>query len=253
MEYVKICGLKNIDNIKLCNNKNVTAVGFIYNVPESPRNLKEVELNHLLLMVPKEIRTVLVFKPKKASDIMMIVKKLDTELYQVHCNFDIKFLERIPNDIKRRLIVALKVNSGNKESIIQNINLGYKQFYAFLLDGSEGHGIGFNYDLTKEILKKTNGAKIILAGGISISNVEYIIKTLKPFGIDISSSLEIEKGIKDSEKIKNFHLTRIAKCVNYYLAFIDPLKFGQWKKIRYKRSVGPAGLSQGRVKRRPSA
>lgn len=204
MEYVKICGLKNIDQITLCNNTNVTAIGFIYNVPESPRNLKEAELNQLLNKVPKEIRTVLVFKPKKASDIMKIIKKTQTDLYQIHCNFDIKSLEKLSNDIKRRLIVALQVNSGNKESIIQTINLSYNQFYAFLLDSSEGHGIRFNYDLIKEILKKTNGTKVILAGGISISNVEYIIKILKPFGIDISSSLEIEKGVKDSKKIKEF-------------------------------------------------
>ena len=34
--------------------------------------------------------------------------------------------------------------------------------------------------------------------------MENIIKILKPFGIDVSSSLESEKGIKDPKKIKNF-------------------------------------------------
>jgi phosphoribosylanthranilate isomerase len=72
IEYVKICGLKNINQIKLCINKSVTAVGFIYNVPESPRNLEETEIYQLLNKVPKEIKTVLVFKPNKVSDIVEI-------------------------------------------------------------------------------------------------------------------------------------------------------------------------------------
>jgi phosphoribosylanthranilate isomerase len=182
----------------------VTAVGFIYNVPESPRNLEETEIYQLLNKVPKEIKTVLVFKPNKVSDIVEIVKKVETDLYQIHCSFNIGALENLSIKIKRRIIVALRVNSENKNSIIQDINLRFNQFYAFLLDNSEGQGIGFDYDLTLEVLKKTYGTKVILAGGISINNLEYIIKVLKPFGIDISSSLENEEGIKDPKKIKSF-------------------------------------------------
>ena len=204
MEYVKICGLKNIENIKLCINKNVTAVGFIYNVPESPRNLKREEINQLLKNIPEEIRTVLVFKPKTISEIVEVINKIETDLYQVHCRFNIRSLERLSDDIKRKLIVALKVNSENKASIIQEINLNHNQFYAILLDSSEGKGIDFDFDLILEILKKTYGIKVILAGGISFNNVERIIKILKPFGIDVSSSLEEKKGIKDPKKIKTF-------------------------------------------------
>ena len=41
MEYVKICGLKNKEDIKLSTEYGVNAVGFIYNVPESPRSLNK--------------------------------------------------------------------------------------------------------------------------------------------------------------------------------------------------------------------
>ncbi|TFG13282.1 MAG: phosphoribosylanthranilate isomerase [Promethearchaeota archaeon] len=204
MEYVKICGLKNIEDIKLCNNKIVTAIGFIYNVPESPRNLNKVEINQLLKKIPRGIRTVLVFKPKSLSEVLEIIENIETDLYQVHCNFNIRSLERLSSDIKEKLIVALKVNSKNKSSIIKEINLTFNQFFAYVLDGSEGQGIEFDYDLILEVLKKTNGINIILAGGISLDNLEKIIKNLNPFGIDISSALESERGIKDPQKIKKF-------------------------------------------------
>ena len=204
MEYVKICGLKNIKNIQLCIEKNVNAVGFIYNVPDSPRNLNNVEINELLKKIPKEITTVLVFKPKTIPEIVDTIKIIETDLYQIHCSFNIRLLDKLPYDIKRKLIVALKLNSENKTVITQEINYSCNQFFGYVLDSSEGQGIEFDYDLISEVLKKTNGIKIILAGGISINNVERIIKTLKPFGIDVSSSLECAKGYKDPVKIKTF-------------------------------------------------
>ena len=204
MEYVKICGLKNFEDIELCINNGANAVGFICNVPKSPRNLREAEINQLLKKIPRKIRTVLVFKPKNASEVAEIMNKIEADLYQVHCRFNIRSLDRFSSEIKRKLIIALKLDEGNKSSVIQKINLSFNQFFAFLLDSSEGQGIEFDYDLVLEILKKTYGTKVILAGGISIGNVEKIIKILKPFGIDVSSSLENEKGIKDPKKIKNF-------------------------------------------------
>ena len=204
MEYVKICGLKNFEDVQVCINNGANAVGFICNVLKSPRNLREAEINQLLKKIPRKIRTVLVFKPKNASEVVEIMNKIEADLYQVHCRFNIRSLDRFSSEIKRKLIIALKVDERNKSSVIQKINLSFNQFFAFLLDSSEGQGIEFDYDLVLEILKKTYGTKVILAGGISIGNVENIIKILKPFGIDVSSSLENEKGIKDPKKIKNF-------------------------------------------------
>lgn len=204
MDYVKICGLKEFEDVQLCISKGATAVGFIFNVPESPRNLEEAEINELLNKIPKDIRTVLVTKPKKASEVVDIMNKIEADFYQLHCRFNIRSLERFSNDIKKKIIVALKVDNGNKSSIIQEINTSFNQFFAFLLDGSEGQGIEIDYDLILEILKKSYKTRLILAGGISIGNVEKIIKMLNPFGIDVSSSLEGGKGLKDPKKIKDF-------------------------------------------------
>ena len=55
MEYVKVCGLKKMEDIKLCIEEGANAIGFIYNVPESPRNLEKSVLLDLLKKVPKNI------------------------------------------------------------------------------------------------------------------------------------------------------------------------------------------------------
>jgi phosphoribosylanthranilate isomerase len=50
----------------------------------------------------------------------------------------------------------------------------------------------------------------MLAGGLNIKNISEAISITKPPGIDISSGLEIKKGVKDPELIKEF----VTKCRN---------------------------------------
>jgi phosphoribosylanthranilate isomerase len=46
--------------------------------------------------------------------------------------------------------------------------------------------------------------KVIIAGGINKSNVKEIINFYKPYGIDVSSGVEKEKGVKDNNLIQEF-------------------------------------------------
>ncbi|TFF97954.1 MAG: phosphoribosylanthranilate isomerase [Promethearchaeota archaeon] len=210
MEYIKICGLKDYEDVQICKKYGATAVGFIYNVPSSPRNLKKSELNKLLEKIDNEILTVAVSQPQDISELNTFVKAIQVDYYQIHGNFSEDKLKKIPEDLKSQLILAFKLNSSNISSVIHQINIFKKEFFAFLIDNSEGHGNRLDINLVKELLINTNNKKIIIAGGISIENVEEIIKNVKPFGIDVSSSLESKKGIKDSSKIKNF-LKKIEK------------------------------------------
>jgi len=204
MDYIKICGLKEIEHINLCVEGGATAIGFIYNVPSSPRNLQKDKLIELLEQVPKEIKTVITFKSKSLNGVKNVMTEIDADLFQVHCGFNIRELFTLPNEKKRKIIVALRVDELNKSSVIQEINNSFNQFYAFLLDNSEGHGALFNYDIVLEILRMTYGTNIIIAGGINVNNVQDYIQILKPYGIDVSSSIESEKGVKDPIKIKSF-------------------------------------------------
>ena len=43
-----------------------------------------------------------------------------------------------------------------------------------------------------------------LAGGINIKNIQEILNYINPFGVDLSSGVEKELGIKDNEIINNF-------------------------------------------------
>jgi len=216
MKYVKICGLKQYDHVQLCIDNGASAVGFIYKVPTSPRNLQTSELKNLLTEIRNKILTIVVLKPASTLELKEIMNDIPASYFQVHIDFDVLELNTLSSEYKNKIILVLKLNHTNKQLVIEQINDFKSLFFAFLIDNSEGHGNELDLELVKEVLKRSNGARIIVAGGINVENVEKILDDLKPYGIDASSSLESEKGVKNPSKIKDF-LDKIKKI---------------WKKIR---------------------
>ena len=210
MEYVKICGLKQYDHVQLCIDNGASAVGFIYKVPTSPRNLQTSELKDLLTEIGNRILTVVVLKPTSIPELKEIINDIPASYFQVHIDFDVQELNTLSSEYKNKIILVLKVDHTNKQFVIEQINDFKSQFFAFLIDNSEGHGNELDIELLKNVLKKTTGARVVVAGGINVVNIEKIVGDLKPYGIDASSSLESEKGVKNPSKIKEF-LDKIKK------------------------------------------
>ena len=204
LEYIKICGLKNTEDINVCTENGANAIGFIYNVPNSPRNLDKDTLLNLLQFIPQNIKSVITFRASSASEVKQIMNEIHADLYQTHCSFNIRDLDTFFPQEKKKLIIALKVTPSSQEDVIKKINMSFDQFFAFLLDNSQGSGQQFDYDLFLNIRRMTFGTKLIIAGGINSENIASLIKNLQPYGIDASSSLESERGVKDPNKIKDF-------------------------------------------------
>ena len=210
MEDVKICGLKQYDHVQLCIDNGASAVGFIYKIPTSPRNLQISELKELLIEIRNKILTVLVIKPASILELREIMNDIPASYFQVHFDFDLLELNTLSSKDKNKIILVVKVNQTNKQLVIEQINDIKSQFFAFLIDNSEGYGNELDFELVKEVVKKTDGARVIVAGGINVENIEKILDDLRPYGIDASRSLESEKGVKNSSKIKEF-LDKIKK------------------------------------------
>jgi phosphoribosylanthranilate isomerase len=106
-------------------------------------------------------------------------------------------------DIPRRVIKAIRVK--NLESLDPLIHYRDK-VSAFLLDTFSpdvfgGTGQIFNWDIA--VYAKQFG-RIILAGGLTPANVAAAIEHVRPYGVDVSSGIESEKGKKDHKKMKAF-------------------------------------------------
>ncbi|MEE9604784.1 MAG: phosphoribosylanthranilate isomerase, partial [Candidatus Scalindua sp.] len=64
-----------------------------------------------------------------------------------------------------------------------------------------GSGTSFDWKIVKKV--KTS-SPIIIAGGLTHVNVSRAIKIARPYGVDVSSGVEIKPGKKDRQLIKKF-------------------------------------------------
>jgi phosphoribosylanthranilate isomerase len=90
----------------------------------------------------------------------------------------------------------------------------YRHCSGFLFDSNapgELGGTGHAFDWSQ--LSKNFERPLILAGGINVQNVERAIKEVAPHAIDISSGVEVRKGIKDPEAMKLF-MAAVSKADN---------------------------------------
>ncbi len=74
------------------------------------------------------------------------------------------------------------------------------RYEYYFYDASVGSG---TFEAIPDWVRDVPG-KVVLAGGLNSSNVESVIEHFHPFGIDVSSSLEIAPGIKSKEKMEEF-------------------------------------------------
>lgn len=198
--------MKKWENIKTSIQFGANAIGFIYDVPSSPRNLDQNVINSLVKKLNNQVLTVGVTRAKTLEKIIRMNRSLSTDLLQIHTNLSFENFDKLKPRVKKRIILAKKLKEDNQSRLQKEIKKHNKQFYGFLIDNSEGKGKGFNMSTMQNFLNELRDERIIVAGGLGIDNIEFIINKLNPFGVDVSSSLEKAEGIKDPTKIKQFLL-----------------------------------------------
>ena len=198
---IKICGITNVEQALKIAELGVDAIGVI-SVRESPRNVstknKEAIFRNLKKYYPN-IKRVSVIKNLPLK--IISENFVDSEnVIQLHGDEDIEYCKSLRREIPRiKLWKAFRIKEREN---LEKIELFSDSTDAFLLDSWNkdtygGSGIRIESKYLKD-LKFNN--PWFLAGGISIDWIEYIIKDIKPDGIDISSSIESFPGEKDIEK-----------------------------------------------------
>ena len=199
----KICGIKNEDTLICCEDNSVNFFGMIF-YPKSPRNISIEDASDLQKKSENlNINGVGVFVDKNIDEIEGIIKKVRLKYVQLHGSEDEEYIKTL----KRIGVKVIKSISISKINDLRNIS-NYNSSDYFLFDYKPmknelpgGNSKSFDWN----ILKNLNTNKPwFLSGGIKIKNIQEILSDINPFGVDLSSGVEKELGIKDNHIINNF-------------------------------------------------
>ena len=191
---VKVCGMKDPKLIDTAIENGASYIGFIVNYPKSPRSISVNELQNLTKQIPDHIKKVAVMVNPKIKEVKQIENNCD--LIQLHGDETNDDIKQIKQQTKLKVIKAIKIKDEKNLNQLQQ----FPDADHLLLDtpamGQEGDE--FNFSLLNHI----ENQNYFLAGKINTNNVGTALKYTDR--IDVNSSLETEKGIKDPEKITEF-------------------------------------------------
>lgn len=194
---VKICGFTRVEDATLAARLGVDAIGLVF-YDLSPRNVSIAQAVSICRALPAFTTVVALFVDANEDYIRDVLTKVPVDCIQFHG-------DEAPGDCRRYgkpYIKALRVQQ-------QTDILGTAELYAdavgLLLDAyhpdSKG-GTGQAFDW--RLLPQQCALPIILAGGLTPDQVKDAITQHRPYALDVSSGVEVTKGVKDSEKMAAF-------------------------------------------------
>jgi phosphoribosylanthranilate isomerase len=194
---IKICGITRVEDALKVVDAGADAIGLVFYDP-SPRSVRINQATEIAAAVPAFVSVVALFVDPTKEYVQEVLNNVRIDLLQFHGDEENDFCSQF----KTPFIKAIRVRQA---SDVVASSLRFPNSVGILLDSYKpgvpgGTGESFDWSL----IPKNHSNPIILAGGLTPENVASAINDVQPFAVDISGGVESAKGIKDSEKIKEF-------------------------------------------------
>ena len=202
---IKVCGMRESENLQSLIALKPDFIGFIFY-----KKSKRFVADFPKVIFPKGIKKVGVFVYESIDEVLRLVNKHQLDCVQLHGNESAEYCrklrhsELVSESVQLDIIKAFSVDENFDFSITKQYEK-YCNYFLFDTKGINygGNGVKFNWELLENY---TGNTPFLLSGGISKNDAEEInkIKHSAFAGIDINSGFEIEPGLKNIEKIKEF-------------------------------------------------
>ena len=206
---IKICGLTREQDIDAAVAAGADAIGFVM-YPPSPRHVTLERAAELAHRLPPFVTPVLLFVNASATEIIAACARIPGALLQFHGDESPETCLQVGRPFLRAARIPLDDNPAAGADRFDLIKYAhdYSAAQAILLDAHvEGYGGGgktFNWSL----LPQNVNAHLVLSGGLTPANVTDGILQVRPrcktLAVDVSSGVEVSKGIKCANKIQQF-------------------------------------------------
>ena len=192
MTKIKLCGLTRQEDITAANVLEPDFIGFVF-APKSRRYVTAEQAKALRNHLLPSIQAVGVFVDEEPERVAALLEAGIIDLAQLHGREDEGHLERLRALTGKPIIQAFPIKTPNDLERTQSSSADY-----ILLDSGAGTGTTFDWGLLTSVRRP-----YFLAGGLGPDNVVQAVRTLHPWGVDVSSGIETE-GRKDKEKMTAF-------------------------------------------------
>jgi len=207
MTRVKICGIKQKAHALAVVEAGGDFIGLVF--APSQRQVTPAQAGEIVSAVKSHsqaISIVGVFVNMPAPKVNMIASSCDLDWVQLSGDEPWEYCRQIT----KPLIKAIRIRAGQQpEQICASLGAGAKmlssQRHLYLLDSQVegkygGTGMTFDWRLARQVAERF---PVIIAGGLTPENVAAVIETVAPWGVDVSSGVEVG-GVKDIVKIRAF-------------------------------------------------
>jgi phosphoribosylanthranilate isomerase len=215
MVKVKVCGLINISDAETALRCGADFLGFIVDVPiQTPRRITLSQVAQMLQEIDRK-KVVIVLMPSTLREVEAVFE-LKPFGVQFHGNETPEFMEDVGNIAgKTKLIKAIHVKKGSAFEELKAAVGSYSGIVNYLLfdtqtDKLGGTGETHDWNIARKLVESID-TPVFLSGGLNPKNVSEAVRTVMPYGIDVSSGVELRPGFKDEGKIRQL-ITEVGRC-----------------------------------------
>ncbi len=193
---IKICGLTREADVEAAVAAGADALGFVF-YPESPRYVTPARAAELTRRIPPFVEVVGLFVNAAPEAVLETCAQVPISLLQFHGDEDAAYCRQF----SRPYIRAARVRPGLD---LVEFARSFPDARGLLLDAFvEGYGGGGHvFDWT--LIPPDLPGFLVLSGGLTVGNVGDAIQRVHPVAVDVSSGVEMSKGIKDHDKMRAF-------------------------------------------------
>lgn len=204
---IKICGITRLDDLHCVLQAGADAVGFVF-YPASPRYVPPEWASALLAAMPPFVTSVGLFVNVQLAQLQAVLARAPVQLLQFHGDESAQECHHLASAVNRPFIRAYRVKPDTSGEDLLECEALYRAasplFQGLLLDtfvdNFGGSGKVFDWSL----IPKELAPRVVLSGGLSVQNATEAVSRVRPFAVDISSGVELAKGVKDAAKVRAF-------------------------------------------------
>lgn len=184
--FIKICGMTTPVAVDASLSCEVDAIGFVF--AQSVRQVTTRRANELAASARHKAACVAVTRHPTRAQVEEILRDFKPDILQT----DIDDIEKLA--LPKTLSVLPVMRPGPQRACV----LPGRVLFEGPVSGS---GQTTDWNTAAELSQR---AQVILAGGLDPLNVGIAVRRVRPFGVDVSSGVEEQPGIKSSGKIEKF-------------------------------------------------